>query len=114
MMRRAAKLMFFSAALFPLFVLMSVAVDEPGPIAVPAILFFASLMWMVYSRLFIDDTVHMLNPAAQQSTFGPMPTRMSLTPPTNISDFGRQQVRTNELAQAPSVTEHTTKLLDQD
>jgi endogenous inhibitor of DNA gyrase (YacG/DUF329 family) len=114
MMRRAAKLMFFSAALFPLFVLMSVAVDEPGPIAVPVILFFASLMWMVYSRLFIDDTVHMLNPAAQQSTFGPMPTRMSLTPPTNISDFGRQQVRTNELAQAPSVTEHTTKLLDQD
>jgi endogenous inhibitor of DNA gyrase (YacG/DUF329 family) len=113
-MRRAAKLMFFSAALFPLFVLMSVAVDEPGPIAVPAILFFASLMWMVYSRLFIDDTAPMLNPAAQQSTFGPMPTRMSLTPPTNISDFGRQQVRTNELAQAPSVTEHTTKLLDQD
>lgn len=114
MMRRAAKLMFFSAALFPVFVLMSVAVDEPGPIAVPVILFFASLMWMVYSRLFIDDTAHMLNPAAQQSTFGPMPTRMSLTPPTNISDFGRQQVRTNELAQAPSVTEHTTKLLDQD
>ncbi len=106
--------MFFSAALFPLFVLMSVAVDEPGPIAVPVILFFASLMWMVYSRLFIDDTAPMLNPAAQQSTFGPMPTRMSLTPPTNISDFGRQQVRTNELAQAPSVTEHTTKLLDQD
>src|SRR6185369_5444297 len=114
MIRRAAKLMFFSVALFPVFVLMSIAVDEPGPIAVPAILFFASLMWMVYSRLFIDDTAPMLNPAAQQSTFGPMPTRMSLTPPTNISDFGRQQVRTNELAQAPSVTEHTTKLLDQD
>ena len=114
MIRRAAKLMFFSAALFPLFVVISIAVDEPGPIAVPAILFFASLMWMVYSRLFIDDTAPMLNPTAQQSAFGPMPTRASLTPPTNISDFGRQQVRTNELAQAPSVTEHTTKLLDQD
>jgi hypothetical protein len=55
----------------------------------------------------------MLNPTAQSPAFGPMPTRMSLTPPTNI-DFGRQQVRTNELAQAPSVTEHTTKLLDHD
>jgi len=114
MIRRAAKLMFFSVALFPVFVLMSIAVDEPGPIAVPAILFFASLMWMLYSRLFIDDTTPMLNPTAQPSTFGPMPTRASLTPPTNIPDFGRQQVRTNELAQAPSVTEHTTKLLDQD
>jgi hypothetical protein len=114
MIRRAAKLMFFSAALFPVFVLISVAVDEPGPIALPAILFFASLVWMVYSRLFIDDTAPVLNPAAQPPVFGSMPTRMSLTPPTNISDFGRQQVRTNELAQAPSVTEHTTKLLDQD
>lgn len=113
MIRRAAKLMFFSAALFPVCVLISVAVDEPGPIVLPAILFFASLVWMVYSRLFIDDTAPMLNPKAQQSTFGPMPTRLSLTPPTNV-DFGRQQVRTNELAQAPSVTEHTTKLLDHD
>jgi len=56
----------------------------------------------------------MLNPLAQPPAFGSMPTRASLTPPTNISDFSRQQVRTNELAQAPSVTEHTTKLLDQD
>ena len=114
MIRRAAKLMFFSAALFPVFVLISVAVDEPGPIAIPAILFFASLVWMVYSRLFIDDAAPMLNPLAQPPAFGSMPTRASLTPPTNISDFGRQQVRTNELAQAPSVTEHTTKLLDHD
>ena len=113
MIRRAAKLMFFSAALFPVCVLMSVAVDGPGPIALPAILFFASLVWMVYSRLFIDDTAPVLNPTAQSPAFGPMPTRMSLTPPTNI-DFARQQVRTNELAQAPSVTEHTTKLLDHD
>jgi hypothetical protein len=69
---------------------------------------------MGYSRLFIDDAPPMINPGAQQSAFGPMPTRASLTPPTNIPDFGRQQVRTNELAQAPSVTEHTTKLLDHD
>ena len=113
-MRRAAKLMFFSGVLIPLGIMMSAAVDDPGPMVLPALLFFASLVWMGYSRLFIDDTAPMINPAAQQSTFGPMPTRASLTPPTNIPDFGRQQVRTNELAQAPSVTEHTTKLLDHD
>ena len=113
-MRRAAKLMFFSGVLIPLGIMMSAAVDDPGPMVLPALLFFASLVWMGYSRLFIDDSAPMLNPAAQQSTFGQMPTRASLTPPTNIPDFGRQQVRTNELAQAPSVTEHTTKLLDHD
>ena len=116
-MRRAAKLMFFSGVLIPLGIAMSAAVDDPGPMVLPALLFFASLVWMGYARLFIDDTAPMLNPGAQQSAFGPMPTtRASLTPPTNIPmpDFGRQQVRTNELAQAPSVTEHTTKLLDHD
>ena len=113
-MRRAAKLMFFSGVLVPLGILMSAAIDEPGPMVLPALLFFVSLVWMGYSRLFIDDTAPMINPGAQQSAFGPMPTRASLTPPTNIPDFGRQQVRTNELAQAPSVTEHTTKLLDHD
>jgi hypothetical protein len=113
-MRRAAKLMFFSGVLIPLGIMMSAAVDDPGPMVLPALLFFASLVWMGYSRLFIDDAPPMINPGAQQSAFGPMPTRASLTPPTNIPDFGRQQVRTNELAQAPSVTEHTTKLLDHD
>jgi hypothetical protein len=113
-MRRAAKMMFFSGVLLPVGVLMSAAIDNPGPLVIAALLFFASLVWMGYSRLFIDDTPPMINPGAQPSTFGPMPTRASLTPPTNIPDFGRQQVRTNELAQAPSVTEHTTKLLDHD
>ena len=112
--RRAAKLMFFSGVLLPLGILMSAAIDEPGPMVLPVVLFFASLVWMVYSRLFIDDAPPMINPGAQPFAFGPMPTRASLTPPTNIPDFGRQQVRTNELAQAPSVTEHTTKLLDHD
>jgi hypothetical protein len=113
-MRRAAKLMFFGGVLIPIGIGLSAAVDDPGPMVLPALLFFASLVWMVYARLFMDDSAPMLNPGAQPSAFGPMPTRASLTPPTNIPDFGRQQVRTNELAQAPSVTEHTTKLLDHD
>lgn len=114
--RRAAKLMFFSVALFVVAMGMSVAIDEPGPMIFPALLFFASVVWMLYSRLFMDDTTATLNHAVPPSAFGPMPTRASLQPPTNIpiSDFGRQQVKTNELVQAPSVTEHTTRFLDQD
>ena len=113
-MRRAAKLMFFSGVLIPIGILISGAADNPGPFIPPLLLFFVSLVWMGYARIFIDDTAPMLNPGAQPSAFGPMPTRASLTPPSNIPDFGRQQVRTNELAPAPSVTEHTTKLLDHD
>jgi|SRR5215213_614242 len=104
-MRRAAKLMFVSGVLMPIGIGISAAADNPGPVILPALLFFASIVWMVYARLFIDGTSPVLNPGTQQSAFGSMPTtRVSLPP----------QVRTNELAQAPSVTEHTTKLLDHD
>jgi endogenous inhibitor of DNA gyrase (YacG/DUF329 family) len=120
-MRRAAKLMFFSGALFPLFLLMSIAENEPGPMAVPFFLFFASLMWMLYARLFRDKTAPVKNQTAalnqagtHPSAFGPAQARGSLPPATTtaIPTSGRQRVRTNELYQPPSVTDHTTKLLD--
>src|SRR5215510_13986341 len=59
--RRAAKLMFFSVALFLVALVLSLAIDEPGPLIFPGLLFFASLVWMVYSRLFMDDTTPTLN-----------------------------------------------------
>jgi|ERR1051326_1256004 endogenous inhibitor of DNA gyrase (YacG/DUF329 family) len=112
--RRAAKLMFFSVALFPIFLAISIGIDEPGPLFPPLILFFVSLMWMAYSRLFIDDNAPMINQSAQPSIFRPAPARESLPPAntTAMPDISRQRVRTNELVQMPSVTEHTTKLLD--
>jgi hypothetical protein len=112
--RRAAKLMFFSVALFPIFLAISIGIDEPGPLFVPSILFFVSMMWMAYSRLFIDNTAPMISQSAQPSTFRPAQAREALPPAntTAIPDIGRQRVRTNELVQMPSVTEHTTKLLD--
>jgi endogenous inhibitor of DNA gyrase (YacG/DUF329 family) len=88
--RRAAKLMFFSAAMFPIFFAISYGIDEPGPLFVPLVPFFLSGVWMLYARLFMDETPQ-LNPAP---------------PPARIAS------RTNELIQVPSVTEHTTKLLD--
>lgn len=93
--RRAAKMMFFSGALFPIFLAISIGIDEPGPLFVPLIPFFIAGVWMLYARIFMDET-----PALNQA-----PARVSLPP---------QQVRTNELIHMPSVTEHTTKLLDHD
>ena len=91
--RRAAKLMFFSAVVFPIFLLISVWIDEPAPLFLPLIPFFTAGVWMLYARLFMDEVPQLT---------GALP-RTSLPP---------QQVRTNELIQVPSVTEHTTKLLD--
>ena len=119
--RRAGKLMFFSGALFPLFLIMSIAEGEPGPMVLPFLLFFVSLMWMLYARLFSNKTAPankqaaaFNQAAAHPSAFGPTQARGSLPPATTTTmpPIGRHQVRTNELYQPPSVTDHTTKLLD--
>jgi hypothetical protein len=111
-MRRAAKLMFFSGVLFPVFIAISLAVDEGGPLIIPVILFFVSLVMMLYARLFGDKTAPVVNHVAQTATLNSGSARSSLPPATSIPINNRQQVRTNELAQPPSVTEHTTRLLD--
>jgi hypothetical protein len=113
-MRRAAKLMFFSAALFPIFLLISIAEDTGEPIIVPVVFFLVSLAWMLYARLFSDKHSPVTNHAAQTSALGSTVTREALPPAATMPmpDIRRQQVKTNELAQPPSVTENTTRLLD--
>lgn len=113
--RRAAKLMFFSVALFPLFLMISIIEDKPEPLIFPLMLFFVSLAIMLYARIFTDNTAPAELPAAAQtSALNSTPLRSSLPPAREVvmPVVGRQQVRTNELAQPPSVTENTTKLLD--
>jgi zinc-ribbon domain len=116
--RRAAKLMFFSGVLVPVFLAISLIIEEGGPMIFPLVLFFIALVMMLYARLFIDRTASLNsaalnNQAAQTSALGSSPARGAL-PQANIpiAGVGRQQVRTNELAQPPSVTENTTRLLD--
>jgi endogenous inhibitor of DNA gyrase (YacG/DUF329 family) len=116
--RLGAKVMFFSAVLFPVFLALSLAIDEGAPMFLPFFVFFVGLAIMVYSRLFREDI-----PSAQSE---PAPTSRPTTmseagglPPANVpihgpGDFARPRPRTNELAQPPSVTENTTKLLDQE
>ena len=111
--RRAAKLMFLSGALLPVFFVFSLAFDEGSPMVIPICVFFVALVWMLYARLFSDNTPQAVNQAAQTTMLGSTSPRSSLPPATttSIPGVGRQQVRTNELAQPPSVTEHTTKFL---
>jgi len=112
-LRRAAKLMFFSGVLFPIFFVMCVAIQEGGPMFIPCFILFVSLVWMLYARLFISNTPRVDYQAPPMTVLGSMPARSSLPPATTTSiPVGRAQVRTNELAQPPSVTENTTRFFD--
>ena len=107
--------MFLSAVLFPIFLVISLAADEGAPMIVPIIVFFVSLIIMLYSRLFIEDSPTMRSQPAQSSSLGPIADHSALPPASSNPIYAApQQVRTNELARPPSVTEHTTKLLDKD
>lgn len=112
--RRAAKLMFFSGVLFFVCLAISIASEEGAFMAFPFLLFFVSLALMLYARLFSDPNPRVLKQAAQPVAFGSTPVRGSLPPGATLPmpGVGRQHVRTNELAQPPSVTENTTRLLD--
>jgi len=112
-LRRAAKLMFFSGVLFPVFFAICLAIDEGGPMFIPCFVLFVSLVWMLYARLFMSNTPRIDYQAPQTPSLGSMSARTSLPPATTTSiPVGRTQVRTNELAQPPSVTENTTRFFD--
>ena len=108
--------MFISGVLFPVFLVISLAIDEGGPMSIPITLFFVALAIMLYSRLFFEDISPIKGERAQPSALRAMSAGSALPPASNIPmhGFTGQQVRTAELAQPPSVTEHTTKLLDQE
>ena len=111
--RRAAKLMFLSGVLFPVFLGLCIAVDEGGPMFIPFFVLFVSLVWMLYARLFSAGTPRINYQAPETTAFGPMSARGSLPPATTTSiPVGRPRVRTNELDQPPSVTEKTTRFFD--
>ena len=113
--RRAAKMMFFSGALFPIFLMIAIAEGEGAALIVPFFLFFLSLAWMLYARLFSDpNPVVNHKHATQPAQLAAMPARNPLPPASTIpiADMRGPQVRTNELAQPPSVTENTTRFLD--
>jgi hypothetical protein len=109
--------MFFSVAMLPLFLFFSFVVDEPFPLFVPFITFIVGLTIMLYSRLFVEDFPSIKSQLGQPFGIGTPLVGQALPPASNIPMYGPgnlagQQVRTNELAQRPSVTEHTTRLLD--
>jgi len=113
-MKSGAKLMFISAVLTPLFLGFCFLVDEAAPLLVPFTIFLAGLAYMLYSRLFLEASAPHQAYLAPPARLG-MPYYNQALPPASapmMGNLGKEQIRTSELAQPASVTEHTTKLLD--
>lgn len=110
--RRGGKVMFASAVLFVIFLIISIAVDEGGPLVIPFFVFFVGLVMMLYARLFSSPVPRVKTQYAPPSLV--QPSTNALPPHTHVPmhDIAQQRGKTNELAHQPSVTEHTTKLLD--
>jgi hypothetical protein len=114
-MRRAAKLMFFSVVLFPLFLGLSIATDGPAGVLLNLLMFLGGLAWMVYAKLFGDDSPHVPRQSSSRDLkAGGEKPALNAQQFVPASLFDRQRANTAEIVQPPSVTEHTTKLLDQD
>lgn len=113
-MRRGAKTMFWGGAMFPFFLMFSIAVDDPVPLFIPFIVFLAGLSMTLYSRLFGEEFPSDRIQQAQDVSLGTRPGNSALPPGSDagVISGGRRQGRTAEMAQPPSVTEQTTKLLD--
>jgi endogenous inhibitor of DNA gyrase (YacG/DUF329 family) len=113
---RGAKILFFSVVLTPIFLGLSIAADSPGPLAIPVTIFLAGISVILYLVLFGEDTP----PARGQSKRpGQTPGQFSpgaLPPAANLwsTNVAGRRLSTAEIVQPPSVTEHTTRLLDDD
>ena len=112
--RRAAKLIFFSVALFPFFLIMSIAADGPGPLVVPFLLFTVGLAWWAYARLFGENTPHVPRKSRRDLRAGADVPALGAPQFVPASSFNRQRLNTAEISQPPSVTEQTTTLLEKD
>lgn len=110
--RQGAKLMFLSGVLLPLAIGLSFLVGEPGPLLLPVIVFMAGLMWLLYARLFGEE---ILTTPQQPSQAQFNPAHQGFLPPPQsvpVNDFNKTPARTAEMVRPPSVTENTTRLLD--
>lgn len=110
--RRGGKVVFAGAIMFPIFLVLGLLVDEPAPLLLPVVVLIVGLSIMLYSRIFEEPVT---NYEVQQSRLGTtVGNALPPAPSVPANNVKAQHVRTSELAQPASVTEHTTRLLDQD
>ena len=108
--RNGAKVLFTGVSLFPIAVIFSIMADSPGPFAIPALVFFIGLAITLYQIIFGEQHGFAVR---DPRTMGARP-QVSFPPsqgtPISTDDFRRPE--TSEMVRPPSVTEHTTRFLN--
>ncbi len=108
-MRRGAVITFASIVMFvPIFAFAVAVAEHPGPLVIPATVFLAGIFWMLYYKLFGDETAPAPKPS-QPAPFGPPPQHAYLPPPQSAPAY-RSPVET---PREHSVVENTTRSLEQ-
>jgi hypothetical protein len=106
------KLIFLSILIAPIFLGISFSADSPVPLFVPLTVFLAGSLWLVYSRMFGEG------PSPENTRGGATQVnltnarRPALSSPQSVSGLDTRAADTGEVLPPPSVTDHTTRLLD--
>ncbi|MFL6208130.1 MAG: zinc-ribbon domain-containing protein [Pyrinomonadaceae bacterium] len=117
--KQGARMMFISFFLIPMIAIMHKAIGMPRQfVLLGVLLFMAGMMRLFYSLLFAESTA---SASDTQTAYAPpmMPplgaVRQDMLPPaqgTPAYAYRPPQVHTAEMQPPPSVTDHTTRLLD--
>jgi hypothetical protein len=102
-------LMLTAVVLSPLFFALAVMVDGPAPLLAPLTILLTGLCFVLYSRAFGEE-----RPATQRKypVLKPPSPVLSLPHKPPIEGFGSRKVNTSDMAEPPSVTDHTTQFFD--
>jgi len=105
----AAKVAFFSGILCPIGLYVSAMQKEPQWLAIPLVAFLASLVWMLYCRLFMKGGEDYASQRRQSLSAADK----IYLPPSQSSGtvLEDHRVNTSDITQPPSITEYTTNLL---
>jgi hypothetical protein len=105
-------LMLAALVLTPLFFGLSVLVDGPAPLLVPVTVFLTGLCFVLYSRTFAND-FPIPDRRQPYQVMNPVNNHLLLPPPQRAVDgLGSRKVNTSDMAEPPSVTDHTTQFFD--
>ena len=105
-MRRAAKLMFFSGVLFPVFLIFCAAIEEGAPMIVPVGTFFVALVWMLYARIFIDKTTPAISQVAQPRGVRVNPSARLVTSGSSQSHAKHRTAASENKRVGPAIKRH--------
>ena len=108
--RRGAKIMFLSVVVLPIFIGISIMADGGEPLFIPFTIFLAGLFYLIYHSLFTDDSEVVAQ--YQGPLQAPPPRQMLRAEENRVSGQDSRRVNTADMANPPSVTDHTTRLFD--